>query len=1608
MENRLKRPVALLGTAVMGAAFLVTGSSGVAAAGSLSATQVVAGGFLTSQFTITRTVSESEPTFGDVVTMRTNVQRDDYAHALYRVRDFTPACFEYLPGTARWQASGGAVASEATKPGEFSKSAEYVQFANGGGVTATPFWMTADYRVTCDAGPISSGGTWIKRAPAGNDQLGNQGFGPSIDVQRKDVTTTLVEPESVVIGQATSLSAETDAPDGTTVEFLVDGNVVASAPARGGVANTTWTAGAPGSYAITARTGLSPTHNGSMSAPVTAQVTQSTSSVGLTVGTPRHVGTTIPLTATTTGIPDGQKVNFLVDGASIGTADVVGGTATFTGWTPTEARDYPVRALYGGSTNIGSSESVSQTISVVDPVQDTSTTLDVDPDPAPGVESTLTATVTDGHDGDEVEFFNHGQRLGATQLQDGKASFTWKPTNQQAAQSYSLTATYRGSTGYTDSTSTPVTGTVGLIQTTVSDVVAAATTEVGQQVQLQASVTGGTPGETIEFRNGETLLARATLSASGNAITGWTPTATGDYHVTAHYEGTSTTTPATSLQATTVTVGLKASSIELTGPTSSSVGSSETLTAETTGIADGQTITFEIQGEQSRPAQVADGKASIDWTPTATGSHTIRAVYAGSDTVAGSESDELVVVVDARQTTTSTVTASADPKTGAPVTLSATVDGGAEGVDVQFRNGTDVLCTGQVGADGTASCAWTPEGIGDVAVTAHYAGTDTTSASDSDSATTVSVGQGVVAAPSGLTISPAAPTAADTLTVSGTAPAGSEVTVFLFDSDSECTATADASGEFQCELGPLPAGQHEIDVFALLNNVQSASTVVSASVSTISTSIELAGPGSIQPGETADLSLTTTGIADGEQVVILVNGEKKGSATVTGGEATYQWLAEATGTFTLTASYAGDTSTEAADSAPLTITVDETATQTSGVTAPGSVTIGQTVPLQATVTRGTPGVDVQFRNGTDVLCTGQVAADGSVACDWIPATAETVAIRAHYMGDATTSASQSTKATSITVGKTASRVALEATDSVVVGGAITFTVTTTGIADGQTVDIVVGGNVVASPTVTGGTATATWTAPATAGTLTATAKYAGNDAVAGSESTPVNINVGVAQTQTSAVTASGDATAGEPVRLSATVTGGVTGVDVQFRGGTEVLCTGQVAADGSVACDWIPAAAGAVSVIAHYLGDDTTGASQSSTATTVTVAEAPDTEAPATPAGVTVLPQPVTVGEKVTVSGTAEAGSSVKVTVGGDEVCSVTATGGTFTCSFDATETMDGKPVAVTATDAAGNTSEAADGGTLQVDAEVVDPVAPTVTLTPAQPVAGQMVALALTGEPGAEVVVTAGADQVCSITLGQDGKGTCEWTPAADGQVPLTVTAGEQLVTQTVTVAEAPDAEAPAAPAGVTVSPQPVTVGEKVTVSGSAEAGSTVTVTVDGDEVCSVTATGGTFTCSFDATEAMDGKPVAVTATDAAGNTSAAADGGSLHVESEVVTPTEPTITFDPAQPVAGEKVQIAVTGDAGEQVVITHGETEICRLTLDQDGKGSCEWTPAAQGQVSLTVTAGDQMVTKTVTVRAADDDDNTSTGSLDMGSLGGLFGGAGGNGSYGSLGSLRSLGS
>ena len=1224
--------------------------------------------------------------------------------------------------------------------------------------------------------------------------MGSFNGGPSITVQKDATSVELAaEPTSAVVDEDVTFTVTTSGiGDGETVDISGDGTGDATATVTGNSATFTRSFDSTGTKNVEVAYAGSAIAHPAGPASATVEVDKKPSTISLAAAEPAIAGSPVPLTATTTGIPDGDAVEFRVDGHALGTANVTDGTAIFTDWNPDTQGDYSIQAIYQSSATVAGSQSSQITVTVLEPTQVTATTLDVDPDPVPGQATTLTATVSDGNDGDTVEFYNNNvERLGEATLEDGVASIEWTPTANHANEPYSLRAHYLGSTGYLASTSAAVTGTVGLVQTTVSVVDAPEAGTVGEPMRLEATVTGGNAGQMIEFRDADgNTLTSAGLSSGGSAIANWTPTAPGTYQVTAHYPGTSTTSPANSPSATTITVGAKQSSIKLDGPATASVGQAATLTATTTGIADGQTISFQVDGAEVGTGQVNNGQAVLEWTPTATGNYGIRAVYAGSDDVEASESEVLDVVVGLAQTQTSTVTASTDPVTGAPVTLTATVSGGTEGVDVVFRDGTSELCTAQLAADGTATCLWTPGQIGAVNITAHYAGDDATAPSQSPTATTVDVGQGDVAQPSDLEVAPATPDASQSVTVSGTAPAGSLVEVYTGDHAQQCSATATADGTFTCDLGPLPVGTHTISAVATLNGKPSPIANTTVTVTQVAPTLTLTGPASVKPDQAAELTLATSGIPDGETVDILVDGSVHGEATVNGDTATYTWTPTTAGTYTISASYAGSDSVADEVSNELTITVDAASTSTTNVLAsPSAVPVGGTVTLSATVDGGTEGATVEFRNGEEVLCSDGLGADGTASCEWETDAVGTVNVVAHYLGEAgVNNPSHSARPTTIDVGKTASAVNLTATSPVEVGGAVTFELNTTGIADGQTVDITVDGTVVASPAVTGGTATATWTAPATPATLTAIAEYAGNDTVAGSQSEQVTIEVGKAATSITDVTAASEATVGVPTTLSATVTGGTAGVVVEFRDGTTVLCTGQVGADGSVDCPWTPTTAGTVTVTAHYLGSDTTTASTSEGETTITVAEAPDTEAPDAPTGITVAPQPVTVGDQVTVTGSAEADSTVSVMVDGDEVCQVTATDGTFECSFVVTEEMDGQQVTVTATDAADNTSDVGNGGTLQVEPVVVDPTEPTIAVTPAQPVAGQEVEIEVTGDAGEELVIVSGGTEICRVTIGQDGTATCEWTPAEDGQVVLTVTVGDQTVEKTVTVRPADD----------------------------------------------------------------------------------------------------------------------------------------------------------------------------------------------------------------------------
>ena len=85
------------------------------------------------------------------------------------------------------------------------------------------------------------------------------------------------------------------------------------------------------------------------------------------------------------------------------------------------------------------------------------------------------------------------------------------------------------------------------------------------------------------------------------------------------------------------------------------------------------------------------------------------------------------------------------------------------------------------------------------------------------------------------------------------------------------------------------------------------------------------------------------------------------------------------------------------------------------------------------------------------------------------------------------------------------------------------------------------------------------------------------------------------------------------------------------------------------------------------------------------------------------------------------------------------------------------------------------------------------------------------------------------------------------------------------------------------------------------------------------------------------------VSVSDEAGNTSTAAGGRALEVQPEALDPTEPTITLTPAQPVAGEKVEIpyTISGGSGNYSIVEEvfyfnsDRSEVMNDTIKKNGK-------------------------------------------------------------------------
>ena len=283
--------------------------------------------------------------------------------------------------------------------------------------------------------------------------------------------------------------------------------------------------------------------------------------------------------------------------------------------------------------------------------------------------------------------------------------------------------------------------------------------------------------------------------------------------------------------------------------------------------------------------------------------------------------------------------------------------------------------------------------------------------------------------------------------------------------------------------------------------------------------------GSVTSGQAVTLTASVTsasGTPTGS-ISFMDGSSLVGTATLSGGSASYSCSNLATGTHALTAKYAGSTSYAACTSAAATLSVTPAPAPTPSATnstlklSSSSITSGQSVTLTATIASasGIPTGTVSFMDGTALL--GSVAlTNGSASVSTSSLATGTHSLTAKYTGSASYAASTS-PAVAISVAAApapaptpaATTSSLKLSSNSVVSGqtvALTITVTSASGTPTGTVNFMDGTALIGSATLSGGSASISTSALAT-GTHSLTAKYTGSTSFAASTSPAVALSV---------------------------------------------------------------------------------------------------------------------------------------------------------------------------------------------------------------------------------------------------------------------------------------------------------------------------------------------------------------------------------------------------------------------------------------------------------------------------------------------------------------------
>jgi large repetitive protein len=580
-----------------------------------------------------------------------------------------------------------------------------------------------------------------------------------------------------------------------------------------------------------------------------------------------------------------------------------------------------------------------------------------------------------------------------------------------------------------------------------------------------------------------------------------------------------------------------------------------------TSIVPSGTVVFDVNGvAASGPIALnGSGVATFTTSTLSVGMPVVTAIYSGDHNFAASTSNAVTQTITASGSATTLSTSAATVVYSQSVTITATVAAVAPGagtptgtVVFQINNGTTTNNVTEPLMSGVATLG-TTLAVGTYTITTSYAGdgnfTPSTGGPLSQTVTQGSSTTSLAALPSPAVFGQSVTFTATVAAVAPSVGTPTSTVTFTIDGTAQAPVALNASGQAILTTAALAVGSHSVSavyngdgnftgssaapIAEVINQAGSTTTLATTQANapygqaTITATVAAVAPGAGTPTGTVTF-LVNNGTATTNETANLVNGVATLSPPL------------GPGSYSITASYGGDTNFTTSTASALTQTVTQGNSTTTLTSSEPTSTAGDSVTFTATVSAGTAGLGTPSGKVTffiDGAAQAPITANSSGVATFTTnsLTPGTHAIGASYSGDANFTGSSAPTLAQIVKPNSTTTLATSASPTVS-GQPVTFTATVASGSGGTptgSITFTLDGTAGTPVALVGGKATLTITTFG-AGTHTVVAAYSGDTTFAPSASGTLTQIVNKASVTTT-LASSGSAVFGQPVTFTATI-----------------------------------------------------------------------------------------------------------------------------------------------------------------------------------------------------------------------------------------------------------------------------------------------------------------------------------------------------------------------------------------------------------------------------------------------------------------------------------------